>query len=621
MEKTRKIGQIFPQATCISTQDLPVSPRVTFPSLSQITYELIPKPRHQSLLDEIAQKARSSQMILLGFDPTRRGEACAEWFETWLKGMGGRTVRLDTTTLRKEDLLKNLVKIQDTPKEAWPSASRGKAQSHWVQAVMDMTWRAEIGAWVRNREPDIINRPLTRMESSILGIIWHHKCRQQNYQSYSYWSAQFILKNHEKDIQVESSIVVPPFQPKFTEEDYTNLSNWETQSSEAKEEQELGLSLPQPEPGKPWRFPGKTEAQIYLNHIKKYPFFCAETTTIWEADDAWKPGLTTSEICQIAQDLQKGNRDEALKSLVTLYLRGHIGYPKTEDSNLSTQVYNELHLFAKSTNIQLETQRKETPSKIQKLSCLHPTNWFLTPETHSALEGNSQLDNWLYQEVYKRALDSQKRKEKTTHQKTYFNGPLPITAARLTKVSHVSKTNPIQNHMNVVLGSHVQNPNEKEISENQIFRAVNARLVKEESKPPANLDEEQLRNQIFQAGIGGQERTSFLLQELINMGLINARQIKGQREISLTKKGDTIANLLNEHFGQFLHGNYHRSISRALHMIEEGRQEPEQLLETWWNTVQEACEETLENGWDEGQSTKITEKSLKEEKNLFQAIG
>jgi DNA topoisomerase IA len=333
-----------------------------------------------------------------------------------------------------------------------------------------------------------------------------------------------------------------------------------------------------------------------------------DSTYTWDTEDNLEPGLTTSEICELGQTLGKGNRNEISEVLKELYTRGVIRFFRTEDPNLPTESYAALNKFAEKYSIPLEPQKREW-GDTKGNGCLHPTDWNLTPEKLATALGNTKTDallGWVYENIYRRALNTQRVGPKTKNRRIFLEGPLPLTPTTISKITHIPKDNPIQSHMKVTLGCFEKNP-EKDIEESQIFQAVGQRLVQHKTQPPQTLSEEELRRQITEFGIGGQDRTDFLLKELGTLGLISQPfDETGTSRIELTSQGEKIAKILHEDFGQFLHINYHRSIQKQMTAIEDGRQEGQTLLETWWSTVQEACEESSNTLWedDSGGKTK-----------------
>jgi len=596
-EKAAACRRAIPEATCISTKGFPWDAEVPFdPDDPLIQYKRGTKIPNDPLLLKIQNTAAECDRILLAFDPTTEGEASAAEFEQILGRK--KCARWGALSLLPSDIQQTIAKFESLPSGELPNANQGLASSYWCKTVMDIIWTHCIEHWLETHTAR--TERITRLMGGMLRTVADEQRKKERFHPHKYWEVITTLKKQSTGKKFSANIIVPTFAQLGAGAPTKTREIWNRRMEEARTTTIQGTGIPQPEPGKPWRYKSWEEVALQKTHLQKFPFFLVESNVEHETETEVKPPLTTSAVLRIGTKTGKGNHQAILRSLAELYHEGHITHPKTTNPNLWKKTVDGLLRFGTTKNLPMcqesrEFTEEDDKPRAKSTEALRPTIWSRHPDEMEAIllpNKNRELKCWLYRIIHQRAIGSQLAAKSLIKKKHYLMGPLYLTKKgaeeREGKSFKIAREHSLQAHMNVILCTEEENPKDADSpQEGEVMECTHTQIIEKTTDAPNQLTEEELFDLMTTEGLGKRETLIDRLELLKKQGCV----VTENNEVKLTPKGRSLINLLNNNFGQFLDQNYHRTIAENLRMIEEGKLEEEDFLQDWWACFRTFLEE------------------------------
>lgn len=608
-KKAARIQSIFPDDEVISTEGIPFEIIFSTPKskTESLDYKIGLHPEKGiPLAAEINKKAPLAKFIILLTDTSSRGEAIATAVLQTFPILEGKTTRIKTRSLERKTIQACVEREGKLPPDKWSQPNYLRSEGYWIRAVMDITWRRKVSAWVGEaaRLVQIYHNPqnpkqpesLTRLQCSILHLLQNHESTLLNYRGFKYWEVKTLLMGNTPGSSIEAAIAVPNLS--ILEEESIPLASkiWKEKMEKNLKGTRNGTSIPQPEPGQPWRFETENEASLYRHNIRRYPLFILEYSESWEEEIAPPAPHSTSSILEKAHLLNWGKQKEVAEALKDLYLAGLITHPKTGSNNLSDESFDKLWKFAVNADMKLCRERRKFPKEIPGQEAIIPTTWDKTPPTTKGEISRATkplrvaLAERIYQEIYEQSIKSQLLKTSKKVFQIWVTGPLPSTAADAFRGEPIQKESPLKSLMNVVLSGKIEgivreNPL-LHLKKQSLMQAVKTVVVEKETSVPPSFTREELLLEMQKESLGKLETLMALIPKMEEYGLLEEKNDR----ILLTPAGKTTINLLNEYLGNFIHQKYHEVVESQLKEIEKGKTNPKNFLQYWWKSLCEAAD-------------------------------
>jgi DNA topoisomerase IA len=591
LEKATAIRKALPDATVISSKGLPWAPEIELYGAS-ISYKKVPRESHRDRLEQAEAASLDCDRILLAFEPTTAGEACASEFENLLGRE--RCARWTGQSLDPRDIRAAIGDLENMAMKDMPKSVRGLGESYWVQSAMDITWTARITGWIEEKTSR--TEKITRLMAGLLKTIVDEKRKQELFVTREYWELKCRAKRPEETGPGQTAYaVVPAFTQLRAESAPRTREVWKRKIQEAKVAAGAGRGLPQPEPGLPWRFESREEATSQRTYMEKFPYFVVEAKTETIQRRAGTPPATADTILDAALEAGKGRPEEIEGALMDLYHAGWITHPRSTNPNLSKKTIERLISFGNKAGIAMDREPRVYGDPLHHerwTEAIRPTNWERTPEKALSLipEGVSRERRlWLYKHIYQKAMESQMPNKEENIQRCFLLGPLFVRRKTAQenrgKSFQTRKETKLGAHMNIILSMNWAG--EEAPEEDSVVECRQIETSPQLIEPPGKLTESLLYTRMGDEGLGKKETLRKRLNELKKQGSV---EIRGG-EIFLTEKGASLAQLLNNHFGQFLDKNYHRTVAEALRAIEANEADPHEFLKEWWDCFRTYLEE------------------------------
>jgi DNA topoisomerase IA len=585
------------EITLISSRGLPWTVEVEISS-NELAYKVKEKQSYQSTLKRIDDVAESCDRILLAFEPTSIGEATAWEFE---KRLGAKKcARYKTYQLDKKSIVDTIITLEGMDWKGLPKSNINMAKSHWVQAVIDLTWASKVNELLFH----IPMMPkVTRLMGIILKSIATEQRKQRKHKTQNHWEIELELKacgtsststltqTKKENKPTIASVIVPTLAqigkgvgPKARE-------FWRAKLEQSKEEALQGLGSPQPEPGKPWRFPHIEEAKILKQHIKKFPYFLVESKCHSYTANPIRCPHTNNSIHELFS-IEKSYLPEIVeKSLQSLYTKGLISNFKSNFPSLSAPTIQEMQNYWKPRGLNLSKEFRvfhAEEEQVNQLEALHPIHWEIEPKntlrllnsTPNVKKEEVKLETRIYTEIYNACVESQREESKTKIEKNFLSGPLFLSRRQTQEHDgrsfHVKKEEPFHAHMTVLLMTKL----ETTVKEGEIMECITAHIKEHQSLPPKPMTKSSLVNTLCLQGAGKRETIINILNFLEEKKIIPPTE-----KINLTPQGEKILNILEENFGQYLDINYLKTLTGSIQEIQRGVKQEADFLNSWWYSL------------------------------------
>lgn len=606
-------------ATLISSRGLPWTVEVEV-APNELSYKVKEKASYREILKKIDEISQEADRILLAFEPTNAGEATAWEFE---KRLGyKRCGRFKTYDLDEKTIKETIVQFESLDINGLPKANNQMAKAHWTQAVIDLTWASKINEWLSK----ITNysAKATRLMGIMLKTIAQSQRREKRYQTTTHWelSLEFKHCSHQNESPQEKNykeldtkitkahVIVPTLAQIGTDVGPKAREFWEQKLNQSREESIKGWEIPQPEPGKPWRFHQQEDTKIQKQYIKKFPYFIVEgASTVLVAKDLQCPP-TNNNIHDYCAQNDVGPPEEIERALNTLYTQGLISNPKSNFPSLSAQsvekMYNSWHTHFPNLTKEIRAFHTEE-SGPNRMEAIHPTNWPIDPQKiRSHLQKITSLKlskeelnkaEFIYQKVFTWCLESQKKTDKTKVVRHFLSGPLFLSRKQAQerdgKAFHIKKEEPFHAHMTVLAMTDYGNVPPK----GNVMECTESHIKEIETTAPQTLDEKKLLSLLCSQQAGKRDTILNILGFLRD-----SKTISNSKDLKLTHKGEEFLQILEHNFGQYLDTNYLKTLNSNLVQIEKGIKSDEEILNQWWFSLRSFLQSSKEDGkllhWD-----------------------
>jgi DNA topoisomerase IA len=438
--------------------------------------------------------------------------------------------------------------------------------------------------------------------ASMLKTLWEEEKKKELFHPYNYWELELTFQKSNGQ-KFKGHIIVPTFAQLGTSTPPKTREIWKKRMEENRLACFQGTALPQPEPGKPWRYKTWEEVAAQKNHMQKFPFFITESIIEHQQETEVKPPLTNTQILKLGQKLGKGSQEQIQAALQELYLEGYITNPKSNNCNLFKKSVESLLQSAEKKGWDLEKIPREFNDeeygvREKMLEAIRPTQWDKNPEeVHTLLAPipTKELKSWLYKIIYTRAINSQAKTQIHTKTKNFALGPLYLSRKELAeKTSNsffIRRETEMVAHMNVPVLIEVENTTaESRFSEQELLECTHIDILEKKTDWTQKTGETELFDLLASEGLGKRDHLRQCLAKLKEFHYI----FEENNELKLTSQGKSLTTTLNTHFGQFLDQNYHRIITDALKKVEAGMLEEEEFLREWWSCFKTFLDEDIE---------------------------
>jgi len=598
-------------AAMISSRGLPWTVEVEVND-SQLNYTIKEKESYKETLKKISEISQEADRILLAFDATNIGEATAWEFE---KRLGyNQCGRFRTHDMSSKVILDTLLQYESLDTKGLPKSNQAMAHAHWAQAVMDLTWASKVNEWLK--KVTNYSAKATRLMGVILKSIAQRQRLEKRYKPMHHYEICLNFQScsgqpnkHKSQGSGQETtnayIIVPTLAQIGTGVGPKAKEFWEQKLKQSKAESIKGLEMPQPEPGKPWRFHHHEEAKIQKQHIKKFPYFIVDgTATVIETSQIQCPP-TNINIHDYCVEKHIGNPEEIDRALNTLYYHGFITNPKSTFPSLSGQTILKMYeacskRFPAITN---EPRAFHTEEINPTAEAIHPTDWRIEPnQIKKELLGLKPLRlpaeeigrlEKIYQIIFEWSIKSQSLPEKKELERHFLSGPIFLSRKqaqeREGKSFHINKEEPFHAHMTVLAmvesGTYINSKKEK------VMECVNIEIKEVKTKPPKSLLVPELLSFLCKNGAGKRDT----IINILNF-LLENKMITNTKELKLNQKGEDFLKLLEENFGQYLDVNYIKTLNHSISQVESGKKSSEEVLNQWWFSLRSFLQSEKTNG-------------------------
>jgi DNA topoisomerase IA len=582
-DKAQALRRLVPSATVVSTKGNPwdIEIELTQDSLS---YAISIKEKFSDIIKNIEKLSLDCEKVLLAFDPNNIGEGCAREFEKLLGK--DRCVRWVPKKLTKDCLKKALNKFEQHSNYI-PRCSQTIAGCHWSQAITDIVWTNKVSDYLSQELETSIK--MTRLMSAIIKSIGDQERKIEDYRQRNirHWEVEIELRRPNGEGEtLDAKVIVPTLSQIDSSGGKITREIWKRKLRESKESSIAGLELPQPEPGKPWRFPSHHTAITLKNHIKKFPYFIVESIAESLKPLPIRPPLNYHGVLELTNKHKETSRKDVDECLNWLYYQGLITYPRTPSSNFSSSTVAELHNMGQKLGLQMEKEPRDFLSGEEannRWEALRPTKWDMDPKDLQYCDGwrankNKELTQWIYQQIVERALESQCFQKHKEEKKHFLSGPLFLTRREASekegKKFTLNREQELQAHMTVLLSSWEE---WGDLPEGYVLEAVEVYIRERKVQLTPDVSLAQTIEKLSGEGIGRIETLEHLGRMMEEQGLI---ELKGRTR--LTKKGWRVLEEMERSMGEYIDLNYHRCLVEIFRKIEEGSKDPNIFLNEWW---------------------------------------
>jgi len=585
-EKAQSIRKHSAKSTVISTKGNPWDVEIEL-SQQNINYRIKRKEKFRETIQKIERTSEQADKVLLAFDPTNIGEACAREFEQLLGK--GKCIRWIPQEITRESVLKTLKKYESLTSYL-PKSSRTIANCHWCQAITDIVWTNKVSDYLtRELETSV---KMTRLMSALLKSIGdqERKIEALKEKNLKHWEVEISLRKPSGDLEgLDAKVIVPTLSQIDSSGGKITREIWKRKLKESKEASIEGLEIPQPEPGKMWRFSTYEEAVGLKNHIKKFPYFIVETINKSLKPQPILSPLNYPTLLDMVMRNKGAERKEIDECLNWMYYQGLINYPKTTSSNLTGETVLKLNAYGQSQGWEIDRELREFPTNdgnSERAEALRPVSWNIKPQDLQYAEGwrsNKQKDlcTWLYEKIYTRAKESQKIQRINEDQRHFLSGPLFLTRKDASekdgKKFSLDRENELQAHMTVLLGSSETWNN---IPEGYVLESTEVYIRERKIHRNQEVTLFEIMEKLSSENIGRLETLEHLSKLMVEQGLIETKS--GRTGTKLTKKGWAVLLELERAMGEYIDLNYHRCLTEIFRRIEEGSKNTDDFLNDWW---------------------------------------
>lgn len=601
--KAEAFRSALPDAVCISTRGMPWE-AVASTQAGNLHYTKTLIPNYQDTLSKILSYTHTADRILLAFDPTPLGEAIAREFESTLPNP--KCARWPTNSLHPRDIQKTIAKLESLSHQDLPKAHKGLSSNYWCQRVMDITWAHQISKWLKTHTD--CKQLMTRLMASILKTVLEEHTKKALFRDNKFWEIHAKLTRSDGTV-FNAPVIVPTFAQFSPSTPPKTREYWLQRIEENRTAILNGHGIPQPPPGHPWRYRTLAEAEIQKHHLQKFPFFAVESIQDLTVPD--KPTIpeTYSSLMRRAKSSSSVTPEHIQKALHELFCEGYITFHKSNNPNLSPRSVTDLLIAAQNKGWNLSPEprlfsQETLPGNHPTTEAIRPTDWnrhyddletLLPPKKHKTLKIQ------LYKIIYRCAVASQLQKPATQKTKLFLSGPLYLTTEEALRRNgtdfHFQKEQRFSAHMNVILCAEPTAPSHHVTAQqNEILECSEINILENHTNQPNPLDETQLLDLMACEGLGSRDTLKTVLKHLHEIHFLtssNPPTATADRtpEIELTLQGHSIIRVLNHHFGQYLHPNYHRAISESLALIDCQKLTETDFLNEWWSVFRSSLGE------------------------------
>jgi DNA topoisomerase IA len=576
--KAAALRKALPEATCMSSKGLPwtIDAYIEGP---EIGFHIRAKVGYKETLANIVNAAECAQRVLLAFEGSTSGEATAKCFEDLL----GREkcARWEAEALDPETIKKAILDLEGLRGTNLPKAKSGWAESHWMQATMDVIWAEVVSQWITKHWKD--SGKMTRITASVLKRIDEQHMRADRFHPKKYYQLTFQGAKPGSKTSWQMEAIVPTLSH-LAEAGERTRCVWKRKIQEAKEAAGQGEGTGQPEPGQPWRYENWEEAASQKVHMQKFPYMLVESVAEKEGPEEGGPPLTWARTFEIATKTGRATPEEIRRALTNLYHRGWITQPRTNTPKLKAKTVEALARHQSNTD---PVPRDFGPGMGRGNEAIRPTVWERTPEAAARILG-AGLESWLYREIHTKAAASQAVRPNETKWKAYATGPLHVgrKQARENRGERFSidKEKKLWAHMTILCATTWETGTRPQPGD--VVECRKMEIHEKQTTSGACLTEQELFEKMSEEGWNKPERLASILGELEKENLI-----RREKTVRLTARGKSLIRLLTTNFGQFLDRNYHRTVGEALKAVEENKTEGADFLREWWECLKTHLEE------------------------------
>jgi len=599
------------EATIISSRGLPWTVEVEI-SPNELGYKIKEKDSYKEILKKIDQCAQDADRILLAFEPTSTGEATAWEFE---KRLGFRKcARLKTNDLDSKSITNSIVRCESLDIGGLPKSNVPVAKAHWVQAVIDLTWTSKVNEWLIEKGGQ--NPRVTRLMGIIIKAIAESQRRERRYITTSHWEMELTLRpctgsnqaagqNKKLDQAPTKAMVIVPTLTQIESGVGPKAQEfWKSKLQESREQAIKGWEIPQPEPGKPWRYSDQQDAKIQKQYIKKFPYFVVEAATPYLIPQELQCPPTNNKIHDFGAEHGWGSPEEIDRALNILYTQGLISNPKSNFPSLSGKTIELLRKYGDkkvtstlSKEIKVFHSEEEGPNQLE---AIHPTNWTILPrqvKIEVAKNNTIKLTSeefkrieLIYNTIYQWCINSQKENVRTKITRNFLTGPLFLTKKQAEekdgKKFHIKREEPLHAHMTVLLMAE----SELNSKERDVMECVDINIKEIKTAAPKNLNISKLLSLLSYQQAGKRETILNILTYLKEQKIIST-----SKDLKLTEYGEKFLEILEYSFGQYLDTNYLKTLNINLSLIERDLQQDREFLNHWWFSLRSFLQSSKED--------------------------
>ncbi len=325
----------------------------------------------------------------------------------------------------------------------------------------------------------------------------------------------------------------------------------------------------------------------YVNKIKE--------TDVYRSP---KPPFTTSTLQQTASTRLGFTPSRTMSTAQKLYESGHITYMRTDSTNLSKQVLQQLQTFIEEeygkNHFKHRLYAKKSKSAQEAHEAIRPTN------IKKTATGNSADQRELYKLIWQRTVASQmidatlKRTKLTANVKN-SNDSIPDFAVNGSRVIN-------QGWLLVDPQARGEDTEVPKLHQNDLLELTKLDIEEKQTQPPNRYTEAGLIKELEKRGIGRPSTYASIMKTITDRGYVE----RAGRTLIPTDTGEVVSTFLESYFSEYISDNFTSEMENKLDDIASGKLNYTTTLEDFYNPFQKAVaeKETIEKITDLGPGPK-----------------
>lgn len=477
-------------------------------------------PDKIELLDQIMKAAKNSDLILLGTDPDREGEAISWHLYSRLADLEKPMKRVVFTEITKSILLKAIKNARDIDMNLFHAQE--------ARRILDRIVGFMASPFLMNQFGNKLSAG--RVQSVVTRMIIDRENEIQTFVPEIFWniSSDFVYDNKKINLKLNK---------KITSEKIANST---------------------------------------VEKINSTKDFIVSKVIAEEELKQAPPPLITSTLQQLMSKSHNMSPDRTMKAAQGLYECGHCSYIRTDSVRIGDEAIDSVREYLKSNNFDLPSKKnmfKNKSAAQDAHEAIRPTDVNLIPnKNYDILDQDERL---VYEMIWKYFVASQmKPAVYNTLKVTIQSSSDPKLEFKVT-----GKALKYKGFIEVLGGEETSSLDLPNFKEGEAVNLIDksTKLEKKQTQPPARFSEAKLIKELDNKNIGRPATYAELLSKICSRNYVE----KKGNMFYPTDLGKNITNMLKDYF-TFMDYNYTKMIEEKLDEVEQGKVDHVQMLSEFY---------------------------------------